>query len=67
MNEDLAGITDESLKEIIKFKKNRLHTLKSSGWFGKGPNNRFSQLECQRRRHEIKRLIEELTRREENK
>lgn len=67
MNEDLDGVSNESLKEIIKFKKNRLHSLKSSGWFGKGPSNRISQLECQRRRNEIKRLIEELSRREEKK
>ena len=66
MNEDLASLTNEALKRMITFKKNRLHSLKSTGWFGEGPNNRISQLECQRRRNDIKRLIEELNRRGDN-
>lgn len=61
MNEDISKIPSETLKEIISFKKSRLHQLKADGWFKR--SGRISTAECNRRRAEIQELIEELSRR----
>lgn len=59
---EIEKLTTEELKELIRFKKDRLHFLKGGRGFrlGEGKN---SQKEAQRRRNEIQKLTEELLKR----
>lgn len=53
-------LTDEALKALLSFKKSRLHQLKADGWFRNSRGNKYSTIECNRRRQEIKNMVEEL-------
>lgn len=53
-------LTDDALIALISFKKSRLHQLKADGWFCNPRTNKYSTIECNRRRKEIKEMIDEL-------
>jgi len=69
MNPTLSTMPTETLKILIAFKQDRLLSLKRDGWLKAGvinPSQKYATLEAQRRRSEIKNMVEELNSRNEN-
>jgi len=65
---DYELLSSETLREIIKLKRQKLRQFKTSGFFKSSEithSNKYASLEARRRRNEIENLLDELRRRGE--